>query len=83
MVQSKNGFATALELWAESRERAISGVLEEAGTLAAQGRNDEAEYFRYVARLLTVRAMHERAQSAALRTETVAPDLPSPTHTLV
>ena len=82
MVQSKTAFATALEAWAESRERAIIDVSETASALAAQGRDDEAEYFRFVGRLLTVRAMHERAQAAALRAtgdgSTVDP--PSPAH---
>ena len=66
-MHSKAAFATALELWAESRERAIIEVSEKASALADQGRNDEAEYFRFVSRLLTVRAMHERSQAAALR----------------
>jgi hypothetical protein len=84
MVQSKTAFATALELWAESRERAITEVTEKAAILADQGRNDEAEYFRYVARLLTVRAMHERGQAAALRAvdEGSTADVPSPAHAL-
>jgi hypothetical protein len=82
MVQSKTAFATALELWAESRERAITEVLKKASALAARGRNDEAEHFRFVARLLTVRAMHENAQAAALRAadEGSTVDLRSPTH---
>ena len=73
MVQSKTAFATALELWAESRERAIIEVSKKAAGLAGQGRSDEAEHFRFVARLLTVRAMHERSQAAALRSKQVEP----------
>ena len=64
---SKAAFATALELWAESRERAIIEVTRKAATLADQGRTYDAEYFSFVARLLTVRALHEREQAAALR----------------
>jgi hypothetical protein len=79
---SKTAFATALELWAASRERAITDVSEKAASLADQGRNDEAEHFRFVARLLTVRAMHERASATALRAanEGSTGDLPSPAH---
>jgi hypothetical protein len=67
MVENKTAFATALELWAQSRERAISEVSKKAAGLAGQGRNHEAEYFRFVGRLLTIRAMHERAIASALR----------------
>ena len=63
----KNKFAEALRLWAESRDRAISDVSEKAVELASRGYHDDAEHFRFVARLLTVRAMHERAQANALR----------------
>ena len=67
MVQSKTAFATALELWAASRERAITEVSKKASALASRGRNAEAEHFRFVGRLLTIRAMHERATASALR----------------
>jgi hypothetical protein len=81
-VQSRTAFATALELWAESRERAIIEVTKKAAGLAGQGRNDEAEYFRFVARLLTVRAIHEKSKAAALRAadEGSTSDLGSPAH---
>ena len=66
-MRSKNAFATALELWAASRERAIIEVSRKAASLADQGCSDGAAYFSFVARLLTVRAVHERARAAALR----------------
>jgi hypothetical protein len=82
MAQSRSAFATAFQLWAEARERAITEVSAKASALAIRGRNDEAEHFRFVARLLTVRAMHERAQAAALRAadEGSTSDLGSPAH---
>ena len=73
MVRSKAACATALELWAESRERAITETSKKITALAQQGRNDEAEHFRFVARLLTVSAMHERARAAALRVAELEP----------
>jgi hypothetical protein len=75
MVQSKTAVATALELWVESRERAITEVSRKATALAYRGRNDEAEHFRFVARLLTVRAMHEKSEAAALRAADLEPVL--------
>ena len=66
-MRSKAAFVTALELWAESRERAIIEVSRKAAKLADQGQHDDAEHFQFVARLLTIRALHERAQSAALQ----------------
>jgi hypothetical protein len=66
-MQSKAAFATALELWAASRERAIIDVSRKASSLTDQGCHEDAAYFRFVARLLTVRAVHERARAAALR----------------
>jgi hypothetical protein len=72
-MPNKAAFATALELWAQSRERAIGEVSEKAAILAQEGRPDEAAYFSFVARLLTVRAMHERAQAAALRNRAAEP----------
>jgi hypothetical protein len=65
LMRSKTAFATALALWAESRERAIVEVSEKADLLDNQGNQSEAAYFRFVARLLTMRSMHERAQAAA------------------
>jgi hypothetical protein len=83
MVQSKTAVAIALELWAESRERAITEVSKKASALASHGRHDEAEHFRYVARLLTVRAMHERPKAAGIRAADESfVDLPSPAHTV-
>jgi hypothetical protein len=66
-MKNKAAFVTALGLWAESRDRAITGLNKKAADLADQGCYDDAEYFRFVARLLTVRAIHERAYGAALR----------------
>jgi len=85
VVSYKAAFATALDLWAESRERAIGDVARQAASFAAQGREQDAAYFRFVGRLLSVRAMHERAQSTALRS---APSQPiraahNPAHAFV
>jgi uncharacterized metal-binding protein len=66
-MKNKAAFVTALELWAESRDRAITDLNKKAADLADQGCHDDAEYFRFVARLLTVRAIHERAHAAALQ----------------
>ena len=66
-MKNKAAFVTALGLWAESRDRAITDLNKKAADLADQGCHDDAEYFRFVARLLMVRAMHERAQAAALQ----------------
>jgi len=66
-MKNKAAFVTALGLWAESRDRAITDLHKKAADLADQGCHDDAEYFRFVARLLTVRAIHERAQAAALQ----------------
>ena len=62
-----NAVAMALELWAESRERAITDVSTRATALAREGRQEDAAFFGFVARLLTIRALHERAQAAATR----------------
>ena len=66
LMKNKAAFVTALGLWAESRDRAITDLNKKAADLADQGCHDDAEYFRFVARLLTVRAIHERAHSGAL-----------------
>jgi hypothetical protein len=67
-MKNEAAFATALRLWAESRDRAITDLHRKAADLSDQGRHDDAEHFRFVARLLTVRAIHERAVAAALGT---------------
>ena len=72
---SKAAFATALELWAQSRERAIIDLSRQAALLADQGCEDDAAHFSFAARSLTVKAVHERAQVAAIRA-TSAPDAP-------
>jgi hypothetical protein len=59
--------ASALELWAAARERAIAELSRKAATLAENGRSDDAERLGCAARLLALRAMHERARAAALR----------------
>jgi hypothetical protein len=69
-------------MWAESRERAIVEVSAKASALARRGYTDEAEHFRFVARLLTVRAMHEKSKAAALRAADPA-HTASLAHTLV
>jgi hypothetical protein len=66
LTKNKAAFVTALGLWAESRDRAITDLNKKAAYLTDQGCYDDAEYFRFVARLLTLRAMHERAQPGAL-----------------
>jgi hypothetical protein len=66
-MKNKAAFVTALGLWAESRDRAITDLHKKAADLAGQGCHDDAEYFRFVARLLTVRAIHERVQAATLQ----------------
>ena len=65
-MKNKAAFVTALGLWAESRDRAITDLNRKAADLTDQGCHDDAEYFRFVARLLTIRAIHERAHAAAL-----------------
>ena len=65
-MKNKAAFVTALGLWAESRDRAITELNKKAADLADQGCHDDAEYFRFVSRLLTVRAIHERAVAGAL-----------------
>jgi hypothetical protein len=65
-MKNKAAFVTALGLWAESRDRAIIDLNMKAADLADQGCHEDAEYFRFVARLLTVRALHERAVAGAL-----------------
>ena len=67
VVRNKAAFAKALELWAESRERAVIDLSRQAAILADQGCNDDAAHFNFAARSLTVKAVHERAQAAALR----------------
>jgi hypothetical protein len=81
-MRNKVAFANAFDLWAEARERTVIEVSQKAAALATQGRDDEAEHFRFVARLLTVRVVHERAQAAALRAadKGSTPDRPSPAH---
>jgi len=67
MTPSKCASAAALEVWAESRERAATELSMKAATLAHQGCTEEAEFFRFVARALTIRALDERVRAAALR----------------
>jgi hypothetical protein len=65
-MKNKAAFVTALGLWVESRDRAITELNQKAADLADQGCHHDAEYFRFVSRLLTVRAIHERAVAGAL-----------------
>ncbi len=55
-------------------------VVKKAWALESRGRNEEAEHFRFVARLLTLRAMHERSEAAALRAADENSTAPSPVH---
>ena len=73
-MKNKAAFVTALGLWAESRDRAITDLNKKAADLTDQGCHDDAEYFRFVARLLTVRAIHERAVAGALGPQSCDPD---------
>ncbi|HEX2725650.1 MAG TPA: hypothetical protein VHN20_07505 [Beijerinckiaceae bacterium] len=59
--------ANALEVWAASRERAARDLAKQAANLADQGCNHDAAHLRSAARSLTVKAVHERARAAALR----------------
>jgi hypothetical protein len=55
----------ALTLWAGARERAVDELAIKAARLSRQGYPDKAAGFRAAARLLRLRALHERAQAAA------------------
>jgi hypothetical protein len=57
----------ALDAWAESRERAIIDLSRQAAILADQGCNDDAAHFTFAARSLTIKAVRERAEAAAIR----------------
>jgi hypothetical protein len=59
--------ASALDLWAESRERAVKELSRKAAALAHQGCNDDAAFYVFAARSLRIKAMHERARAAALK----------------
>ena len=67
VVQNKAALASALEVWARSRERAVKELSRHAANLADQGCNDDAAYYRFAARSLRIKAVHERARAAALR----------------
>ena len=62
--------ATALEVWAEARERASADLWRRAADLARGGCRSDAEHFGFAARLLALRAMEDRARAAALRVRT-------------
>jgi hypothetical protein len=64
---SKAAVAIALDAWAESRERAIIDLSRQAAILADQGCNDDAAHFTFAARSLTIKAVRERAEAAAIR----------------
>ena len=55
----------ALALWAAVRERAVDELAIRAARLSGEGRKDEAAGVRAAARVLRLRALHERAQAAA------------------
>ena len=59
--------AAALDVWADSRERAVASLSRHAAILADHGCGTDAEHFTFAARFLTVTAVRERAQAAALR----------------
>ena len=63
----KAAFANALEMWAASRERAVIDLSRQAAALADEGRNEDAAHFSFAARFLTIKAVRERAEAAALR----------------
>jgi hypothetical protein len=66
-VQYRAALASALDMWAAARERAIWELARHAATAADQGRNDDSAFFSFAARSLIVKAVHERARAAALR----------------
>jgi hypothetical protein len=65
--------AAALESWAAARERAVATLGRHAAILAEHGCGADADHFSFAARALTVKAMRERAEAAALRT--LSPEL--------
>ena len=67
VMRSQAALATALEVWAASRERAVAELSRVASHLARQGRELDAAHFQSAARSLMVKAIHERARAAALR----------------
>lgn len=66
-MQSRAALASALDVWAAARERAVTELSRKAVTLSDQGFNDDAAFLTYAARLLSGKAVHERARAAALR----------------
>lgn len=70
VVRNKAALATALETWAASRERAVTELSREAIDLARQGCSAAAARFESAAHFLMIKAIHERAQAAALREAT-------------
>ena len=60
--------AQALTIWAAARERARDDLLAEAARLSRQGLAKEAIRRRVATGILQVRAMQDRAQAAARRT---------------
>jgi hypothetical protein len=59
--------AAALDRWAAARERAVATLGRHAALLAEHGCGADADHFTFAARALTVKAMRERAEAAALR----------------
>ena len=57
--------ADALTIWAAARERAVDELTSRAAQFTREGREDEAAGLRAAARMLRLRAVHERAQAAA------------------
>ena len=70
---NKAALAGALDVWAQSRERAIVSLSRKASWLARIGDNVEADRLNLAARSLMVRCRHERARAAALRDSELVP----------
>lgn len=66
-IPNQAALATALDIWAASRERAVSHLSRRAARLTHRGCSQDVAHLRFAARTLSVRAVHERAQAAALR----------------
>ena len=66
-MPNNDASAIAFEQWADARERAVAELWKKAAALADNGASDDAEHLGFAARLLALRAMHERACAAALR----------------
>jgi len=72
-VVNRAALASALDVWAAARERAVTDLSRKAAALSDEGFNGDAAFFTYAARLLSGKAVHERARAAALRDAAESP----------